>query len=44
MKERKFRVNSIQVFNLANRSDCSSYDCEFISLTEDLDTKNDNHG
>jgi len=39
MKEREFHVNSIQVYNLADQSDCSSYDCEFISLAEDLDTK-----
>ena len=39
MKEREFHVNSVQVYNLANKSDCSSNDCEFISLAEDLDTK-----
>src|SRR6056297_3434053 len=39
MKEREFHVNSIQVYNLADQSDCSSYDCEFISLAEDLDIK-----
>ena len=39
MKGREFHVNSIQVYNLADKSDCSSYDCEFISLAEDLDTK-----
>jgi predicted nucleic acid-binding protein len=39
MKEREFHVNTIQVYNLADRSDCSSYDCEFISLAEDLDIK-----
>jgi predicted nucleic acid-binding protein len=39
MKEREFHVNSVQVYNLADKSDCSSYDCEFISLAEDLDTK-----
>jgi len=39
MKEREFHVNSMQVYNLADKSDCSSYDCEFISLAEDLDIK-----
>jgi predicted nucleic acid-binding protein len=39
MKEREFHVNSVQVYNLADISDCSSYDCEFISLAEDLETK-----
>ncbi|MEX0928612.1 MAG: type II toxin-antitoxin system VapC family toxin, partial [Balneolales bacterium] len=39
MKEREFHVNSIQVYNLADKSVCSSYDCEFISLAEELDTK-----
>jgi predicted nucleic acid-binding protein len=39
MKEREFHVNSVQVYNLADKSDCSSYDCEFISLAEDLDIK-----
>jgi predicted nucleic acid-binding protein len=39
MKEREFHVNSVQVYNLAERSNCSSCDCEFISLAEDLDIK-----
>lgn len=39
MKEREFHVNSVQVYNLADKSDCSSYDCEFVSLAEDLDIK-----
>ncbi len=39
MKEREFHVNSVQVYDLAEKSDCSSYDCEVISLTEELDTK-----
>lgn len=39
MKEREFHVNSIQVFTQAEKSDCSAYDCEFISLAEDLDIK-----
>ena len=39
MKEREFHVNSVQVYNLADKSDCSSYDCEFVSLAEDLELK-----
>ncbi len=39
MKEREFHVNSIQVYDLADKSNCSSYDCEFISLAEELDIK-----
>lgn len=39
MKEREFHVNSVRVYDLANKSDCSSYDCEFISLAEELDIK-----
>lgn len=39
MKEREFHVNSVHVYNVADKSVCSSYDCEFISLAEDLDTK-----
>jgi len=39
MKDREFHVNSVQVYNLAEKSDSSSYDCEFISLAEDLDIK-----
>lgn len=39
MKEREFHVNSFQVYDLAAKSNCSSYDCEFISLAEDLDIK-----
>lgn len=39
MSEREFHLNSIQIYNLADKSDCSSYDCEFIHLADDLDTK-----
>ena len=39
MKEREFHVNSVQVYDLADKSICSSYDCEFISLAEELDIK-----
>ncbi len=39
MQEREFHVNSVQVYSLANKSVCSSYDCEFICLAKELDTK-----
>lgn len=39
MRDREFHVNSIQVYHLAKKSDCSSYDCEFVSLAEDLNIK-----
>ncbi len=39
MKEREFHVNTVQVYSLANKSVCSSYDCEFITLAEELNTK-----
>ena len=39
MRDREFHVNSIQVYSLVDNSDCSSYDCEFVSLAEDLDTR-----
>lgn len=39
LKEREFHVNSIQVYNLTDKSGCSSYDCEFVSLAEELDIK-----
>ncbi|CAN5288222.1 hypothetical protein BH23BAC3_BH23BAC3_27130 [soil metagenome] len=39
MKDQEFYVNSVQVYNMADKSECSAYDCEFISLAEELDTK-----
>lgn len=36
MKDREFHVNSIHVYNLVKKSNCSSYDCEFVSLAEEL--------
>ncbi len=39
MKDREYSVNSIQVYNLAHKSKCSSYDCEFVSLAQELDIK-----
>jgi len=39
MKDNEFEVNSAQVLRLVARSNCSSYDCEFVALAEDLDIK-----
>jgi len=39
MKNREFHVNSVQVYNFVEKSECSSYDCEFVSLAEDLNIK-----
>lgn len=36
MKDRQFHVHSSQVLEFVNKSDCSSYDCEFASLADDL--------
>lgn len=36
LKENEYEVNSFQVLKLANRSGCSAYDCEFVSLAKDL--------
>jgi predicted nucleic acid-binding protein len=39
MKDQEFHVNSVHVYNLVEKSDCSSYDCEFVSLAEELNIK-----
>ncbi len=39
MKDREFHVNSIQVYSLVEKSECSAYDCEFVSLAVDLNLK-----
>ena len=36
MKDRQFHVHSAQIYEFVNKSDCSSYDCEFVSLADDL--------
>jgi predicted nucleic acid-binding protein len=36
MEEREYNVASPQVLNLAHRSRCSAYDCEFVALALDL--------
>jgi predicted nucleic acid-binding protein len=35
----EFEVDSAGVLELVRHSDCSAYDCEFISLAMKLDTK-----
>ena len=39
MHDNEFEVNSTQILGLVAQSDCSSYDCEFVALAEDLETK-----
>ncbi|MEX0719620.1 MAG: type II toxin-antitoxin system VapC family toxin [Balneolaceae bacterium] len=39
MKDREFHINTTQVYNFVSQSQCSSYDCEFISLADDLNIK-----
>jgi predicted nucleic acid-binding protein len=39
MRDHQFDVDSIQVLELVASSDCSSYDCEFVSLAKDLNIK-----
>nr|WP_320193470.1 type II toxin-antitoxin system VapC family toxin [uncultured Desulfobacter sp.] len=36
LKENEYEINSFQVLRLANKSGCSAYDCEFVSLAKDL--------
>ena len=36
MKDKEFQVNLIQVYNFSLQSGCSAYDCEFLSLAEEL--------
>lgn len=38
MKGGEFTVNSARVLNLAASSNCSAYDCEFVSLAQELGT------
>lgn len=37
MDSKEFEVNATQVLSLIADSSCSSYDCEFIALADDLD-------
>lgn len=36
MSGSEFHINSNKVLDLANRSQCSAYDCEFVALAMDL--------
>jgi len=36
MRGFEFNINSDQVLDLVNNSDCSAYDCEFVALAKDL--------
>ena len=36
LQENEYEINSFQVLRLAETSGCSAYDCEFISLSNDL--------
>ena len=36
MRGRKYSLSSDQVLQLAARSTCSAYDCEFVALAQDL--------
>ncbi|MBL7870596.1 MAG: type II toxin-antitoxin system VapC family toxin [Cyclobacteriaceae bacterium] len=37
--EREFTVSSYAVFELVSKSDCSSYDCEFVALAIELQSQ-----
>ena len=39
MGSKEFEVNSTQVLSLVSESSCSSYDCEFVALADDLNVK-----
>ncbi len=36
LNDNEYKINSFQVLQLANESDCSAYDCEFVSLAKNL--------
>lgn len=35
----EYRVDSLSVLTLVDKSDCSAYDCEFVALAKQSDTK-----
>ena len=39
MKGREYTIPSSKVLSLVNDSQCSAYDCEFVALAQDLNTK-----
>lgn len=34
---REYRISSERILELAQKSDCSAYDCEYVALAQDLD-------
>ena len=38
LRDNEFDINSIKVLMLSRSSGCSAYNCEFVSLAQDLDT------
>ncbi len=36
MNEREFQIDSDKIFNLVSSSNCFSYDCEFVALSQSL--------
>ncbi len=36
LNDNEYKINSFQVLQLANKSGCSTYDCEFVSLAKNL--------
>jgi len=39
LSNQEYQVSSLSVMNLASQSECSTYDCEFVALAENLKTK-----
>ncbi|MBF0263787.1 MAG: type II toxin-antitoxin system VapC family toxin [Gammaproteobacteria bacterium] len=39
MQDNEYNVTSTQVLSLVRKSNCSAYDCEFISMAQYLNTK-----
>jgi predicted nucleic acid-binding protein len=39
LRGREIAVDTAHVLSLAHRSGCSTYDCEFVALAEDLGTR-----
>ncbi len=39
LSDQEYKVSSLSVMNLVSTSDCSAYDCEFVALAENLNTK-----
>jgi predicted nucleic acid-binding protein len=35
MRSNEYEVNSVKILELANNSNCSAYDCEFVALAEE---------